>query len=393
MKNNSRGKFQPVIMKLGYITRELVITDDKNYIRTGIEKKLLTQIYSLQKLGVEVEVIGRNNTVVSIKQRLTSLKEECHVFREMISRYTEEDCIYIRGVSDYFLDWYLLSLPRRAKVVFEINGLTRPDHKERIKPAKGLIRKLFYVSQYISCILLEKNVLKKSDGVVSVTNEITEYNKTLTDNTISYLTLGNGISTETIPVKKVPDYNNELHILVVAYINFWHGIDRFIRGLHEYNAHYANSTKIVLHIVGDGPELPHLKDLTNNLSLNEYVIFHGIKSGKELDEMFDMCHIAIGSLAGFRVGLNELSSLKSREYCARGIPFLMASKDADFPEGFNWVQMVPAEEQPIDMNTVIEFANCVMDDTEHPHMMRKYAEEHLDWMAKMRALKEFLESL
>ena len=37
---------------------------------------------------------------------------------------------------------------------------------------------------------------------------------------------------------------------------------------------------------------------------------------KELNEMFDMCHVAIGSLAGFRVGLTEFSSLKNREYCS-----------------------------------------------------------------------------
>ena len=175
--------------------------------------------------------------------------------------------------------------------------------------------------------------------------------------------------------------------------SFWHGIDRFIRGLHEYNAHYANSTKIVLHIVGDGPELPHLKDLTNNLGLNECVIFHGFKSGKELDEMFDMCHIALDALAGFRKGLTETSSLKSREYCARGIPFIASSKDADFPDGWEFVQKIPDDESPVDMNLVIDFANRIMSESEHPHMMRKYAEEHLDWMAKMKKLKEFLESL
>ena len=144
--------------------------------------------------------------------------------------------------------------------------------------------------------------------------------------------------------------------IMYCHVLLQHGIDYSIYSLHEYNAHYANSTKIVLHIVGDGPELPYLKELTDELGLNENVIFHGFKSGRELDEMFDICHIAIGSLAGFRVGLNELSSLKSREYCARGIPFLMASKDADFPDDFAWVQMVPANENLLDMNLVINFA-------------------------------------
>ena len=225
------------------------------------------------------------------------------------------------------------------------------------------------------------------DGIVSVTNEIAKYNSNVTHDCLQYLTLGNGINTKCISIRSPSTLTDTYHILIVANTAYWHGVDRFIHGIHEHNAHYANSTKIILHIVGDGSELPHLKDLTNNLGLNENVIFHGFKSEKELDEMFDMCHIVIGSLAGFRAGLTELSSLKSREYCARGIPFLMASKDADFPEGFNWVQMVPANETPIDMNTVIDFANRMMADPEHPQKMRRYAEEHLDWMAKMKVLK------
>ena len=175
--------------------------------------------------------------------------------------------------------------------------------------------------------------------------------------------------------------------------SFWHGVDRFIRGLHEYNAHYANSTKIVLHIVGDGPELPHLKELTAELNQQDNVIFHGFKSGKELDEMFDMCHIALDALAGFRKGLTETSSLKSREYCARGIPFIASSKDADFPDGWEYVQKIPDDESPVDMNTVISFANRVVTNPNHPQKMREYAEEHLDWNAKMKLLKEFLEML
>ena len=109
--------------------------------------------------------------------------------------------------------------------------------------------------------------------------------------------------------------------------------------------------------------------------------------------MFDICHIALDALAGFRKGLTETSSLKSREYCARGIPFIASSKDADFPDGWEYVQKIPDDESSIDMKLVIDFANRVMADHEHPLKMRKYAEEHLDCMAKMKILKEFLESL
>ena len=161
----------------------------------------------------------------------------------------------------------------------------------------------------------------------------------------------------------------------------------------KHNAHYANSTKIVLHIVGDGPELPYLKELTDELGLNENVIYHGFKSGEELDEMFDMCHIALGSLGGFRINMHEMSSLKSGEYCARGMPFVIAAKAIDFPDDWPYILHVPETEDSINIDDVIMFANRTMADTNHPQIMREYAEQNLDWVIKMKKLKEFLESL
>jgi len=95
----------------------------------------------------------------------------------------------------------------------------------------------------------------------------------------------------------------------------------------------------------------------------------------------------------YRKKLNELSTLKAREYCARGIPFIDAIPDADFPESWDYTQMVPATEDPIDMELVIAFADRVMADPDHPQKMHEYAKDHLDWLAKMKVLKEFLETL
>lgn len=72
---------------------------------------------------------------------------------------------------------------------------------------------------------------------------------------------------------------------------------------------------------------------------------------------------------------------------------MMASKDSDFPENWDYIQMVPATEEPIDMNLVLAFAERVMEDSNHHKKMREYAETHLDWLAKMKVLKEFLISI
>jgi glycosyltransferase involved in cell wall biosynthesis len=48
--------------------------------------------------------------------------------------------------------------------------------------------------------------------------------------------------------------------------------------------------------VGNGKEIPNLKKLVDNLHLSKQVIFHGFKTGDELDSLFNSCHIAVGSL-------------------------------------------------------------------------------------------------
>ncbi len=121
------------------------------------------------------------------------------------------------------------------------------------------------------------------------------------------------------------------------------------------------------------------------------MVFHGFTTGNALDALFDQCHVAVGSLGIHRKGLTQTSELKAREYCARGIPYIIACADPDFPAGFPYILRLPADESPIDIEQVLAFAREVCADPDHPQKMRSYAEEHLDWSVKK--LKGFLEAL
>ena len=48
-----------------------------------------------------------------------------------------------------------------------------------------------------------------------------------------------------------------------------------------------------LEIVGDGPEMQRLKDLTNRLDLDEWVEFHGVLKGKPLWSMYANCDLLV----------------------------------------------------------------------------------------------------
>lgn len=372
-------------MKVSYVV-PYTRYHDSTGLTIGVEKKIQYQEKALKRLSISV---NRFELILDSRSPTKFLKSIHNSYQTLHDLFNDKggDVLYCRNLFPYLSYSLLIGKNKHKKVVFEIQDIALTN---KITKSKSLLAN--FQTAYILFMehLLGKHILKHASGVVGVTSEITEfYHKR---GLIPSLTLGNGISTADIPLKKISTVTNELHVLSVAVIQNYHGIDRFIRGLHEYES-TPDKRNIVLHIVGDGPELPHLKEVTAELNLQDRVIFHGFKSGKELDEMFEMCQIALDALAGFRRELTELSSLKSREYCARGIPFIISSKDADFPEGWKYVLKISDDETPIDMNTVVEFANRMMADPEHPQKMRRYAEEHLDWMAKMKVLKEFLESL
>jgi hypothetical protein len=200
----------------------------------------------------------------------------------------------------------------------------------------------------------------------------------------------NGIQLEGLNIIRKKE-KSWLNLLSISSLNLWHGYDRIIKGLHEY--YKINPEKEVFyHCVGEGPELTNLKKLTKELNLEKYVIFHGTKIGEDLDKVVDESDIAFGSLGLHRIGAG--CPLKNREYCARGIPFVIASDDQDFPETFPFVYSIPKDETPVDINQVIKWYESLI--KEYPNYsieMRKFAEENLSWDAKMKPVIEKIKEL
>jgi hypothetical protein len=95
------------------------------------------------------------------------------------------------------------------------------------------------------------------------------------------------------------------------------------------------------------------------MGLAEMVRIHGVLYGSDLDEVLADCHLAIGSLALHRKVLKEACALKVREYTARGLPFVMSHDDPDLPAGLPWVLKIPADESPVEIDALVNFAEDV----------------------------------
>lgn len=171
-----------------------------------------------------------------------------------------------------------------------------------------------------------------------------------------------------VPVKVVPngfDFSDvkiistdavleNIDIAAVSSMRLWHGYERLIEGLHLY---YENrgDRNIILHLVGDGRECPKYKELVSKYKLEEHVVFHGALHGVELEELLEKCTLGLDSLARHRTGISVLSSLKSREYGAKGIPIINSCDIDIIGDDFEYFLKTPADETPIDINEVIHF--------------------------------------
>ena len=198
----------------------------------------------------------------------------------------------------------------------------------------------------------------------------------------------NGISVARIPKRpKAPSWPSDTFVLVgVAALAPWHGFDRVIRAiaLHQKKERAARGVQVKFMVVGQGRSRDELDRLARELEVEDLVDFRGVLRGSDLDPVFDEAHLAVSSLGLFRNHFVTASVLKAREYTARGIPFVHASRDPDFEPLPPFVYEVANEETPLDIEDLIEWYTEFRKGDFQTQDIREYASERLDYREKVR---------
>lgn len=200
--------------------------------------------------------------------------------------------------------------------------------------------------------------------------------------------ISNGVDMDSIPLHDyhVPS-DGSIHLIGVAEVHYWHGYDRLIAGLGEYFKNTRNPRQVYFHIVGgvwksemyDSMHAPGFAELMNKYGIRDKVIFHDQLFGEELNQVFNQCCFAIGSLARHRSGITTIKTLKNREYATRGIPFIYSEQDSDFDYQPYILKALP-DETPINIQQILDYV-----DIHHfvPSEIRKTV-EHLSWKVQMK---------
>ena len=229
--------------------------------------------------------------------------------------------------------------------------------------------------QLVQDKIFRKLFAKQLDAIVTFTDDDFIFGKRT-------IRISNGIDFDSVRMKKESHHpTNELHLIGVAEIHSWHGFDRVIKGLADYYT-TSRETKVYFHVVGyffSYVEKDEITHLINENHLESYVILHGKKHGNELDDIFDQCDFGIGSLGRHRVGIDNIKTLKNREYAARGIPFIYSETDTDF-DNKSYILKAPADESPIIIEKIIKFCTQL---TISPIEIRSSIKE-LSWKNQMK---------
>jgi len=288
----------------------------------------------------------------------------------------------------------LIFMRKHKNVCFEFHAILSEELKNKIKSTKSYLHKILRLFRYMQEKFLQKFIVQKCTGLITMSDEIADNINKYLKKTKKFATIPNGINVNDVGQTGFASFNNK--VLKVAFIGSrpesWHGLDRLIYSAKLYMEVNEN-IKIEFNFIGGiSKDDIHLSGYNENL-----VKFHGLKFGADLDEIMCKMHLAVCQLALYRKGLNELSTLKSCEYIARGLPFILAYSDPnlyDVDEDRKFYLQFPNDESIIDFSSIIDFVGVMQNNAEIiKQYMFEYGYKHIDWKIKLKMYNDFLAKL
>lgn len=376
---------------------------DFSDLHFGPNIKILSQCRAFSQYGYEVSLIGRqemktvliqNAQVVgqlggagpalpaSRYRNLLAKEKQVHDLKKYL-RSEHYDVCYIRyEFSDPgFLG--LLKVLRRSckKIVLEL-----PTYPYEDENRDGVLSRMR--------LLIDRQFRKQLHKYIDLV--VTFYAGYESIFGIPVQVIPNGFDFTEASVVQNPLPKDVIHIIAVSSMRIWHGYERFLTGMRDYYHDGNNSRRdIILHLVGNGREYGKYAALVEEYGLKEHVVMEGAMAGEPLNALYEQCAIGIDSLARHRSGIDVLSSLKSREYGAKGLPIINSCKIDVIDDDFPYLLRVPADETPVNMPDVIAFFNrCFCSGKSRAEVgqeIRAYVEERSGMKETLRPMIQRLE--
>lgn len=316
----------------------------------------------------KLELINKKEIPFLTASNFFRYKKEIHLFfKEILGKYKFDYCYIRRLVFDLLImSKTIRYMSRTTKILYEWPTVPLDHYAAWFKNFAQQLEVLYYK------VFVKKAIYKE---IVILQNDIKQIPKVYP--------ISNCIDIHKFQLhKQKPLVKDGIHFVGIAHLMNWHGYDRFIKSLKAYKG----DTKVTFTIISqDTEENIKVKKLVKEYQLEDQIIFKDKCTFEELDQVIDDYHIAIGGLAYHRRGAKYDTSIKNKEYCAWGIPFVCACIDRSFPEDFKYLHKVAADESLIDIEAIINWYKNIYA-LDYRSEMYDYAKEHLNFAKEYKGL-------
>ena len=357
-----------------------IALSDLNDESDGVSQKIKMQLQAFRANGMIADCIAYGYEAVnlyseqgciSIKRFKKYVPRRICLFESALSLIKQNDynLCYIRfpHMDLFFIRVLKLLKKHRTKIFLEVPSYPIAYSKFSIQAPASMF---FYLQDKLFSKRLKKYVYrcvsigKYSEKIFGVRN----------------INIPNGINVSYYPENRITNIENKINIISVSNLYSPHGYDRLIKGLINYYKEEFYKTEINILMVGTGPEKEALERLCIENNIDNHVFFYGKKFGQELNDLFNLCNMACGPLAIHRKGAQLASPLKTKEYFARGIPFIYAYDEIGLPDDYPFALKFSANDEPIEFDEIIEFYERIKDDyAEISKNMRRFAKTNYSW--------------
>lgn len=353
----------------------------------GIDKKVISQIDTFRENNIDCKlfIMKRNKIEETPKIYNTIMSRlpfgNISPYWEYSKEFDSMDFIYLRRpdyISKAMLRVFRKIKKRNPNIKIILEIPTYP-YDDELKARK--IDYPYYIKDKIN-----RGKLNEVVDRIAVQNDLSE----IFD--IPTLIFSNGIRVDNIKPREVIPLKG-INICAVASLEPWQGYERIIIGLSNY---YKNNGKenIQINIVGEGKEKSYYKQLVKEHKLENNIKLLGFLSGKELEDVYSNSDIALDSFGRYKTNNQFSTSLKSREYLAKGLPIVSGSKVDILDTKFPYYYEFPSNDSPVDFEIIVDFHKKVYtsDKREIISNLRRYAYETCDMSKTMGSIINYIKS-
>lgn len=306
--------------------------------------------------------------------------------------------------ADYYYFRYPGSSPQlsalakalKKKIIFEHVTAEVPEHKlyARYKPFEWNVSNILGRIEFLWIPVLQeklfgRGIRKRALFGIANSQGIADYENQVSGSEYVRLISGDAVNTSDFKIRTPELSKDEFNLIflkgAVTEADF-NGLDRVFNGIKQYRG----EKKLKMYLFGSN--LVSEKEMVRKLGIESNVHFGDFVNKQEIDELINHMHIGISALGVHRKGIRDTTTIKSREYTARGLPFVYGHIDPDFsfnPTAKMFSYQIAGEDTPLNFEEILNWYQK-LDVTGVLSTMRNYSETWLDYKIKMKKILDLL---